>query len=196
MNINIGDTVTFEARGKINEGVVTRVRVKRSRKLARFGVAIERSFAHRMVAEITIDKFLWTVPCDHCKVKGKALPGEVVEARQRAQAVKSSISNRIAERKNRNYEAARTANMLYIESGTPIEVCYKDVGWTKVTFLRHNSSGGVVFRDRWGRERKVGATYARNLPTPTVEVPAPVEEVREPSIDLLGEFGDWVVEEA
>jgi hypothetical protein len=197
MDIHIGDTVTFEAKGRNWEGVVTRVRVKHSRKMARLeerlGIRGERSYAHRIVAEVTVDKSIWTVPCDRCKVKGKAKPDEILSARLQANAVKSSINNRIAERKNRNYEAARAANMLYVEAGTPIEVQYRDVGWVRVTFLRHNTSGGVVFRDRWGRERRVSPAYARLPISASAEAaPAPAAE---PSIDLLKEFSDLVGEE-
>lgn len=169
--ISQGMKVSFEARGQKHEGVVTRVRIKNRRKLAaleerlcvRFGLS-----SRYMVAEITVDKTLWTVPTSRCTIITKAAPEERDTAHQVAQEVKSSYTNRIYARKTRNYEAARDNGLMDLKANAQIEVKFRDVGWQPRFFVRFNTSGSVVYRDRFNNERRTPTQFVR-LPRPEGE---------------------------
>ncbi len=166
MEIKFGDVVSFTARGRKYEGVVVRTRVKHHRKIERLlsNTSIQdRSLTHSWVAEITVDKTVWTVPCSRCSIVRKADQADIIIAQQQAQAVKSSVTNRIYERKKHNYENAKNNGILDLQPGQMIEVCFKNSGWVPRRFVRYTFSGGIIFMGANGRERRSNARWARTL---------------------------------
>ena len=65
MQYKISDKVSFEARGAIQEGVITRLRIKENRKLQKFEAHfnLRSGLDHSTwVAEVMVGNRLWTVP--------------------------------------------------------------------------------------------------------------------------------------
>lgn len=178
-NIKSGDTVTFSARGRTHEGIVVRVRMKKRKKLARLeaNMGIHTGMACTEVAEVTVDRMLWTVPTTSCKVKSKASDKEVSVAVQQAQAVKDSIRNRNYQRNNQRFEAAKANNLLDLERGDAIQVEYRDIGWADATFVKYNTTGGIVY-SRNGMQRRTPPQFVRRkeLPKPEPVVTIPADE--------------------
>ena len=142
--------------------------------------------SHQLVAEVTVGTSLWTVPTDRCKVVAKAAAVEVQQARIQADKVKESIRSRNAQRRNSRFDAAQKNNLLDLNRGDAIQVNFRDVGWTDASFVRYNTTGGIVFM-RHGIERRASPAHVRRKEAfqPEVQVTQPEKQVEEQTGSLV-----------
>ena len=172
LEIQTGMKVTFVGRGKCLEGTVTRIRIKNRRKLAQLEsrLGVNSGMSRTMVAEISvIGSGLWTVPVHSCTVVAAAKPEEIEQAHEHVNGIKSSISNAIYARKNRNFEAANNNGLLNLKANDPIEIKFRDIGWAPRFFIRWTTTGTVIYRDRYNQERRCKTQFVR-LPRPAEEI--------------------------
>jgi hypothetical protein len=166
MSVSIEDKVSFSPRGTNRlEGVVKRIRIKKSRRLeqleARLNIPSHSSLSRVLVAEVATAEGIWTVPVSTLTVTGRAGAQEAEAADKQYHAVKSSITTRIVERRNSNFEGAQANGLLNLVPNQRIEVQFRNTGWQPVFFVRYNTSGAIVFRDRFNRERKTHPKFCR-----------------------------------
>lgn len=164
MQYKISDKVSFEARGAIQEGVITRLRIKENRKLQKFEAHfnLRSGLDHSTwVAEVMVGNRLWTVPTHMLTQVGTVDVSTLSSAVNEANQIKMANRAHKANRKSNRLGAAFDNGLFGLKSGDPIEVQFKDGGWRSVTFTRFNSGGNILFSIDAYREGKCSPKFAR-----------------------------------
>ena len=125
-------------------GVVTNIkRRERGRKFAAYGLPSIQS----LVAEVAPDSGggVWTVPVEMLKIIGKADLKKALAARTTVADVKAARAGFDAERKHTRWAAADAAGLESLKPGDPVEIQFRDIGWSPRVFVKMSSSGQVGF---------------------------------------------------
>ena len=110
-----------------------------------------------LVAEVQTDRGLWTIRLeDLMLIKGKANTDEILEAKEKAEQIKSAPRIRKYQNLNKTYD-----NGFYkLKPGADIEIKYRDAGWQPAKFVKINSGGNITY-ERYGRQRHSSPDYVR-----------------------------------
>lgn len=168
--IDINDKVRFEARGREIVGTVVDVKMSRpgSRKFRHFeeihGLTLP---SHRkLVVQPDRDsgeKGLWTVPEHMCKLVASG--GGEQDAQSRSRELLNTIAQNQRARQYANSNTALDNGLNDLKKGDNIEVKFRDIGWTPVTFS-HFAHSGTVGYERHGRVRFTAPQFVRKVTAP------------------------------
>lgn len=163
-NINVGDKVSFNTRYKYFEGVVTRLRTKKSRKLGAF-LSHHGISNGTQVAEVSTNsngkEQLWTVATRSLTKIGTASREEKSKSIEKAADIKQSYSNAMAERRCKRANDALANGLHNCRHGDAIEIKTRQGDWIKCTFVKFNTTGNIIAIDEFQRQWKASPSYVR-----------------------------------
>ena len=143
---DIGDKVTFNARGRDITGTVTDIKLSRpgSRNRLVRAYGLPTPGVTKLVVLPDGEKGLWTVPDRMCKKVGRATDPNV--ARQQASTLINQIADQRFQRASQGRDKADSAGLYGLKKGDAIEVQARHRGWIDAVFTHITANGRVGFR--------------------------------------------------
>lgn len=167
--VEVGDNVTFMAKGGLQGGTVTRLRIKERR--GRIRKLMEMHGVGETMTEVAeiLDrngKGYWTVGLDKLTVVKSLSREEAAAAVREVNQFKNKLKVKEWERKDKAFEVSDQKGLLNLKPGDKITVVYKGGIRAERIFKGFTGTGNIKYLQD-GRERFT--------PPQFVEIPAPVE---------------------
>lgn len=175
--ITPGDKVKFDSKKGVITGVVTNIRLKKSRKARKLlrGMNLPeeqfKDMTEKWVAEIAPDDGggYWTVSVDCLTIVKRAAAKSIKKAHEHVQGIKNQRREVKAKKRSRNVGKVRERGLEDLKPGDSIEVNFKNKGWTARVFAKFSKGGRVGYYSIWN-DNKIRYCYPDCVRIPEEEM--------------------------